>query len=261
MKFINYSKRTVLFLLVSVLLLSASACSSENASENSSEDLSSLDSTSIETSSLEASDSIESTESDESDNYFSEAPYLSPDEIENFPEEKIDVSVMDDGEFFIKVQTINGNEVCIREMAKKGDDMYANVSIKDNFKWYYSNGATTLTFDDEKKLYEIYSLSPLEVDFDLDGEILENGSCTFFNVKSKYVKYAVDENTSVLHFFRETDGSWLGFQYMYKEQYEEVNIVLEASDSYPSHVVFAIPDDYKYYFEDGENEISIYWGE
>jgi hypothetical protein len=62
-----------------------------------------------------------------------------------------------------------------------------------------------------------------------------------------------------MHFYRESDGSWLGFQYMYGDQYEEVNKVLDVSDEYPSHVKFAIPDDYEFYFQQGDNEASINW--
>jgi hypothetical protein len=46
---------------------------------------------------------------------------------------------------------------------------------------------------------------------------------------------------------------------MYGEEYEEANIVLNISDSYPDYVTFEIPSDYKYYFETGENEVSINW--
>jgi hypothetical protein len=166
---------------------------------------------------------------------------------------------VEDNNFYLKVQTVSGSDTWIREFAIKGKDAYSSIKTKDAFEWYYSNGETTFVFDDKNKVYEVYAFSPLEAKFFFENEKLEEGSCVFFDVKSKYVKYSIDDKNSIMHFYRESDGSWLGFQYMYGDQYEEVNKVLDVSDEYPSHVKFAIPDDYENYFQQGDNEVSIDW--
>ena len=44
-----------------------------------------------------------------------------------FPNDKMSHSIMDDGDFYLKVKTVNGDEEYIREYAAKGDNIYANV--------------------------------------------------------------------------------------------------------------------------------------
>ncbi len=220
---------------------------SREESKSSEESLSNSESSDLSDGSSEASES-------------SEDASLDPSLIEKFPEKTISHSVMDDGNYYLKVQMVRGNYTCIREYAAKGDDVYANIRDKSSYVWYYSNGLATFSFDDEKKVYEIYSPSPLHVD--LFSEVkLKEGECTFFDVESTFIEYKFDEKMSIIHFYRKTDGSWLGFQYMYEGKYDEVNLVLDASEDYPSHAVFEIPEDYKYYYDDdkGDTEVSIDW--
>ncbi len=272
-------KRFLVSLIASFLIVSLTACSSGDASESSgvqseetskavseasseaeTSDISSVIETSEASSEAETSAEASSEESsEESYDFVSEAPVLDPDKLEKFPDNKMDSSIMDDGNFYLKVQTISGNDTWTREFAAKGKDVYANIRSKDKFEWYYSDDKTTFIFDDENKTYEVYAFSPLDVKFFFNSPKTEEGSCTFFDIKSKYVKYAIDDNNSIMHFYRESDGSWLGFQYMFDDKFEEVNLVLEVSDDYPSYASFSIPDDYEFYFEHTSEEISINW--
>lgn len=234
-------KKIFLFFIAVTLLVSASSCASGENNE------SSLDNSSTDVT------------FDVSVEYMSEAPSMDMDAIERFPNEKIETLPMEDGEFYLKIQTVKNGSTCIREFAEKGDDAYSSIRAKDDFEWYYSDGKTTFSFDDEKKIYEVYAFSPLFVNFFFDGKKLEDGECVFFDVPCKFVKYETAEDMSIMHFYRKTDNSWLGFQYMYKDTYEEVNLVLELTDDIPSHVSLKIPDDYTYYFHQGENSANINW--
>jgi hypothetical protein len=182
--------------------------------------------------------------------------------IQKFPKEKLSHSVLDDKNFYLMVQTVKqtdkGTESCIREFASKGEDAYASLREGDNFQWYYSNGNATFSFDDEAKVYEIYDFNPLSVVL-FSNEKTEEGTVKFFDVECTFVKYKLDSELSIMHFYRKSDGSWVGFQYMQGENFSETNIVLASSEEYPEHVVFSIPEDYKYYFEQGDNVASIDW--
>ena len=178
--------------------------------------------------------------------------------IQKIPTEKVTHEPLSDGNYYLKVQTVSGEKTCIREMAAKGSDSYSSIREGENFEWYYSNGKATFVFDDKEKTYEIYSFKSLSIDL-FSGEKDSEGECVFFDVACSYVKYKIDAKVSILHMYRKTDNSWVGFQYMYEDGRAEANIVLEASDSYPSSVVFSIPEDYQYYFEQGENEASMDW--
>lgn len=237
-------KRFLLALIGSVLVLSLIACTGGELSENSG--LSDGGSGSGE--SVEASDGV-----------LSEAPVIDSDKIEDFPEEKMSNATIDDGNFYIKVQTISGEDIAIREFAQSGEKAYSSVSRGDTFEWFYSDGDTTFSFDDEKKVYELYAFGGLSVDFGFDSTVVEDGTCSFFEEKCKYVKYSLASSVDIIHFYRESDDSWLGFQYVDEGQYGEVNLVLESSDEYPTHVKFAIPDDYKSGNEQGDNVVSIDW--
>ncbi len=203
--------------------------------------------------------SEEASEVSETVSDISEDTSLDHSQIEKFPDKKLSHSVMNDDNYYLRVQMIRGDYICVREYASKGKDVYANLKDKDSFIWYYSNGMATFSFDDEKKTYEIYSPTPLHVDLFSDT-LIEEGECTFFDVESTYAEYKFDEKMSIMHFYRKADGSWLGFQYMYEGKYDEVNLILDASEEYPSHAVFEIPEDYKYYYESGgDTEASINW--
>jgi hypothetical protein len=183
---------------------------------------------------------------------------INPDVIQKIPSEFMDISLMNDGNYYLMVQTVRGTESCIKEFAKKGEDVFANTREKDVYQWFLSNGEATFSFDDVGKTYEIYSFNPLFIELFSD-KVISNGEGVFFETECKYTRYALNGETSIMHFFRKSDNSWLGFQYMYGEEYEEANIVLSISDSYPDYVTFEIPSDYKYYFETGDNEVSINW--
>ncbi len=178
--------------------------------------------------------------------------------IQSFPKEKVTHDALADGNYYLRVQTVSEYKTCIREIAEKGVDAYSSIREGDEFEWYYSNERATFVFDDEEKTYEIYSFKSLSIDF-FAGEKESEGECVFFDVECSYIKYKLDDKVSLLHIYRKSDGSWVGFQYMYGDEKAEANIVLEASDNYPSHVVFSIPDDYEYYFEKGENIVSMDW--
>jgi hypothetical protein len=252
-------KKYLVSLILGALILSLPACSKDNADSESSEGVNSLSTSSSADVVSDESENTDGGSSDESVEFVSESPEPDKNELIEFPDKKIDSSFVEDGNFYLRVQTVRGDETWIREIAIKGKDAYSSTKTKDAFVWYYSNGETTFVFDDENKVYEVYDFRPLEAKFFFDGEKLEEGSCVFFDVKSKYVKYSIDDKNSIMHFYRESDGSWLGFQYMYEDQYKEVNKVLDVSDEYPSHVKFAIPDDYEFYFHHGDNEASINW--
>ncbi|MBE6649327.1 MAG: hypothetical protein E7614_07415 [Ruminococcaceae bacterium] len=226
----------VLFLTFSMMLSFASCGNEPNEHESSDDDMSSHVS---------------------SDNSFDTSIDTSL-EIQSFPKEKVTHDALSDGNYYLKVQTVSGNDVCIREIAAKGADVYSSVREDNEFEWYYSNGRATFVFDDEEKTYEIYSFNSLSIDL-FAGEKESEGECVFFDVECSYIKYKLDDKVSLLHIYRKSDGSWVGFQYMYDNEKAEANIVLEASENYPSHAVFSIPDDYEYYFEKGENIASMDW--
>ncbi len=244
------NKKRIISLLFSLVVISSLASCSDEPETN----LSTVSNTVSEISTSDTSNSSEQSqnvsESSEGDSS------IDPSLIEKFPEKKLSHSVMDDGNFYLKVQTVNGDYTCIREYAAKGENIYANEKNDDSFLWYYSNGRATFSFDDENKEYKVYSPRPLHIE--LFGDVKEeDGECDFFGVESTYVKYKLDEKMSIMHFYRKSDGSWLGFQYLYENKYEEVNLVLDASEEYPSHAVFSIPEDYTYYYKD--NVVSIDW--
>lgn len=246
----NKNKKRIISLLFSLVAFSCLAsCTSEPETN-----ISDVSNTVSDTSTSDSSNSSEESQnvSESSDGESSIDPSL----IEKFPEKKLSHSVMDDGNYYLKVQTIDGDYACIREYAAKGEDVYANEKNKDSFLWYYSNGRATFSFDDENKNYKVYSPSPLHVELFSDTKE-EEGECNFFDVESTYVKYKLDEKMSIMHFYRKSDGSWLGFQYLYENKYSEVNLILDASEEYPSHAIFSIPEDYTYYYQD--NVVSIDW--
>jgi hypothetical protein len=256
-------KKVLIALLLALSICAVASCSSdsdksneesiavsENGSTDSSESPSGVESESQSASSSGDVSSQPSNGGNEID--------INPDVIQKIPSEFMDISLMNDGNYYLMVQTVRGTESCIKEFAKKGEDVFANTREKDVYQWFLSNGEATFSFDDVAKTYEIYSFSPLFIELFSD-KVISNGEGVFFETECKYTRYALNGETSIMHFFRKSDNSWLGFQYMYGEEYEEANIVLSISDSYPDYVTFEIPSDYKYYFETGDNEVSINW--
>ena len=160
----------VLFLTFSMMLSFASCGNEPNEHESSDDDMSSHVS---------------------SDNSFDTSIDTSL-EIQSFPKEKVTHDALSDGNYYLKVQTVSGNDVCIREIAAKGADVYSSVREDNEFEWYYSNGRATFVFDDEEKTYEIYSFNSLSIDL-FAGEKESEGECVFFDVECSYIKYKLDD--------------------------------------------------------------------
>ncbi len=239
-------KKFFIIFLSAIVIFSLTSCSKKDGS--SSDD---------ESSSESAKDFSEASEvSEVSEDKSNEDISVAPGAVEKFPDEKMSHSVIDDGDYYLKVRTVSGSNTCLREIAIKGEDAFATVREGDIYKWYYSNGRATFVFDDDSKTYEVASFSPLFIELFSD-EIIEEGNCVFFDVECRYVKYALDEKTSIIHLYRKTDDSWLGFQYMVGDEYCDANLILCSSDSYPEYAVFEIPEDYTFYYETGENELSV----
>ena len=235
----NFKKRILPVLLAILTSISISSCGGDVEIN--------LSYTSYDTSGDESTVSSSSVSED-----------TSRPEIEDIPSEKKSHTVMDDDNYYIKVQTVNGNKTCIREFASKGKDAYANLSEGEYFEWFYSNGNGTFSFDDENKTFELYSWQNLFLELFSDT-IVERGECKFFDVECNSVKYKFTDTAYIIHLYRKSDGSWIGFQYMYNDQFEEANIILEASEEFPAHIKFGIPEDYVYIHEKGDNEVSIDW--